>query len=107
MNTVVLQSRKSFKQDLRYYLPRWMAVLVVVTLIEQLAMYPPAGRGLWYIPGLVLAGLIEGGFGGLVFVGLQRWWNPKDSRVVRIRNYVAATVIVGVSGLWMMTALYN
>jgi hypothetical protein len=57
---------------LRYYLPRWMAAFVVITLIEQLAMFPPAGRGFWYIPNLVFFGLIEGAFGGLVFVGLQR-----------------------------------
>lgn len=48
------------------------------------------GRGFWYMPGSVLMGLVEGAFGGLLLVGMQRWWNPKDSRVVRIRNSVAA-----------------
>jgi hypothetical protein len=66
-----------------------------------------AGRGFWYIPNLVLIGLIEGAFGGLVFVGLQRWLNPKDSRVARIRNSVLAWILVAVGGLWMMTAIYR
>jgi hypothetical protein len=107
MNTAVAQTLKPIRQDLRYYLPRWMAAFVVITLIEQLAMFPPAGRGFWYIPTLVFFGLVEGAFGGFVFVCLQRWWNPKDTRVVRIRNYVAAGIIVGVGSLWAMTALYS
>ena len=101
------QTPKPFRQDLRYYLPRWIAALVVITFIEQLAMFPPTGRGLWYIPSLVLAGVLDGTFGGLVFVGLQRLWNPRDSRVVRIRSYVAAGIIVGVGSLWVMTAIYS
>jgi hypothetical protein len=68
-------------------------------------MFPPTGRGLWYIPGLVLAGLLDGTFAGLVFVGLQRLWNPNDRRVVRLRNYVAAVMMVGVGGLLAMTAI--
>jgi hypothetical protein len=107
MNTAVAQTRKPIHQDLRYTLPRWMAAFVVITLIEQLAMFPPAGRGFWYIPNLVFFGLIEGAFGGLVFVFLERWWNPKDSRVVRIRNYVAAGIVVGVGSLWVMTAIFS
>ena len=107
MNTAVAQSPKAIKQGLRYYLPRWMFVFVVITLIEQMAMFPPAGRGLWYMPSVVLIGLLEGAFGGLFFVCLQRWWNPKDSRVVRLRNYVAATIIVAVGSLVVMTAIYR
>lgn len=107
MNTAVVQSPRPIKQNLRYLLPRWIAAFVVITLIEQLAMFPPAGRGFWYIANLVFFGLIEGAFGGFVFVCLQRWWNPKDSRVVRIRNYVAAGIIVGVGSLWVMTAIYS
>jgi xanthine/uracil permease len=107
VNTAVVQSPRPIKQDLRYYLPRWIAAFVVITLIEQLAMFPPTGRGLWYIPNFVLAGILEGAFGGLVFVCLQRWWNPNDSRVVRIRNYVAAGIIVGVGSLWLMTVIYS
>ena len=106
MNAAVDQGPKRIKQELRYQLPRWMVVLVVITLIPQLIMFPPAGRGLWYIPNLVLVGLIEGAFGGLVFVGLQRW-NPKDSRPRRIRNYLFAGIIVGVGGLFAMTAIYS
>ena len=52
-------------------------------------------------------GLIEGAFGGLVFISLQRWWNPRDTRVRRIGNYVAALVIVGIGSLWGMTAIYR
>jgi hypothetical protein len=107
MNTAVAQTRKPFQRDLRYYLPRWMAVLLAITLIPQLMMFPPTDRGLWTIPSLVLIGLLEGTFGGLLFVGLQRWWNPRDSQVVRIRNYVAALVIVGVGSLFAMTAIYR
>jgi hypothetical protein len=106
MNAAVVQNPKPIQHDLRYYLPRWMVVFVVITLIEQLAMFPPAGRGLWYVPSVALTGLLEGAVGGLVFVGLQRLWNRRDSRVVRIRNYVAACVIVGVGGLWVMTAIF-
>jgi xanthine/uracil permease len=107
VNTAVVQSPRPIKQDLRYYLPRWIAALVVITLIEQLAMFPPTGRGLWYIPSLVLAGVLDGTFGGLVFVGLQRWWNPKDSRPRRIRNYLLASSIVGVGSLWVMTVIFS
>jgi hypothetical protein len=46
-------------------------------------------------------GLVEGAFGGLVFVGLQRLWNPKNSRVARLRNGVAAWIIAGVGSLWV------
>jgi hypothetical protein len=101
MNTAVGETQVPFRQDLRYTLPRWMAILVVMTLIPQLIMFPPAGRGLWYIPGLVLMGLVEGAFGGLLFVCIQRWWNPRDSRVVRIRNSEAACIIVAVGSLWV------
>jgi xanthine/uracil permease len=107
VNTAVVQTPKPLQQDLRYYLPRWMAAFVVIALIEQLAMFPPAGRGFWYIPNLVFFGLIEGAFGGLAFVGLQRWWNPKDSRPRRIRNTLFASIIVGVGSLWAMTAIYS
>jgi hypothetical protein len=34
------------------------------------------------------------GSGGLLFVGLQHSWNAKDSRVVRLRNYFLAVVLV-------------
>jgi xanthine/uracil permease len=105
MSTAFTQARKLFQQDLRYYLPRWIAALVVVTLIEQLAVFPPTGRGLWYIPSLVLAGVLDGTFGGLVFVGLQRMWNPSDRRVVRLRNYFAAVMIVGVGSLLVAVAI--
>ena len=64
--------------------------LVAITLVPQLIMFPPAGRDIWYVSSLVLIGLGEGAFGGFLFVGLQRWWNPRNSRVIRIRNYVAA-----------------
>jgi hypothetical protein len=36
-----------------------------------------------------------------------RWWNPKDSRVRRIRNYVVAIMAVGVGSLFAMTAIYR
>jgi len=107
MGAAVAQTRKPIQRELRYYLPRWMAILVVITLIPQLIMFPPAGRGLWYIPGLVLMGLLEGAFGGLLFVCMQRWWNPRDSRVVRIRNSVAAWIIVAVGSLWVMTVMFS
>jgi hypothetical protein len=105
MNTAVARTRKPIQQELRYYVPRWMLVLVVITLIPQLILFPPAGRGFWYIPGLVLMGLVEGAVGGLLFVGMQHWWNPRDSRVVRIRNSVAAWIIVGVGSLWVNFAI--
>ena len=107
MNTAVAQTRRPMQQDLRHYLPRWMVVFVVITLVPQLIMFPPTGHGLWYIPSLVLIGLIEGAFGGLVFVGLQRCWNPKDIRPRRLRNYSFAGIIVGVGSLWAMTAIYR
>jgi hypothetical protein len=47
MNTAVAETRKPIQQDLRHALPRWMLVLVVITLIPQLIMFPPAGRGFW------------------------------------------------------------
>jgi hypothetical protein len=105
MSAASSQATRPIQQDLRYYLPRWIAAFVVITLIEQLAMFPPTGRGLWYIPSLVLAGLLNGTFAGLVFVGLQRLWNPSDGRVVRLRNYFAAVMIVGVGGLSVMIAI--
>ena len=107
MNATVSEASKPLQQDLRYALPRWMAAFVVITLIEQLAMFPPTGRGLWYVPSLVVIGLVEGAFAGLVFVCLQRWWNPRDSRVMRLRNYVAAGIVVAVGSLWAMTAIYR
>lgn len=107
MNTAAVQSRSPVLQDLRYQLPRWMLVFVVVTLIPQVMMFPPAGRSFWYLPSLVLIGLLEGGVGSVLFVGLQRWWNPKDDRVARIRNYLAATVIVAVGSLLAMTEVHN
>ena len=67
MNTAVARTRRPIQQELRYYVPRWMLVLVVITLIPQLIMFPPAGRGFWYIPGLVLMGLVDGAFGGVLF----------------------------------------
>lgn len=105
MNTAVVQSRKPFSQDLRYYVPRWMAVLVAMTLIPDLMMYPPTGRGIWYIPGLILIGLVEGAVGAFIFVGLQRWSNPKDNRVARLRNSVVAWILVAVGSLWAMTVI--
>lgn len=60
MPSAVVQIRKSFRQDLRYYLPRWMAVLVAMTLIPDLILYPRAGRRIWYIAGLILIALVEG-----------------------------------------------
>ena len=107
MNTAVANTRKPIQQQLRYYVPRWMVAFLAITVIPDLVMSPPAGRGPWTISGLVLIGLLEGAFGGLVFVCLQRWWNPKDSRAVRIRNYLAAGIIVGVGSLWVMTAIHR
>jgi len=107
VNVAVARTRKPIQHELRYYLPRWMVLLVVITLIPQLIMFPPAGRGFWYIPNLVLAGILEGAFGALLFVLMERWWNPKDSRIVRIRNSVAAWIIIGVGSLWVMTAIYS
>jgi hypothetical protein len=107
MNTPLTEGPKPIQQDLRHTLPRWMAVFVVITLIQELTTLPPTGWGLWTMPRLVLIGLLEGAVGGLVFVGMQRWWNPKDNRPRRIRNYLFATIIVGVSGLWVMTAIYS
>jgi hypothetical protein len=69
MSTAVAQIRKPIQQDLRHYLPRWMAVFVVITLIPQLIMVPPVGRGFWYIPGLVFIGLMEGAFGRVGLCG--------------------------------------
>jgi hypothetical protein len=105
MNTAVAETRKPIQQDLRHALPRWMLVLVVITLIPQLIMFPPAGRGFWYIPGLVLMGLVDGAFGGVLFVVMQRWWNPNDSRVARLRNSVVAWIIVAVGSLWVNFAI--
>ena len=107
MNTAVAQSSRPIKQDLRYYLPRWMVVFVVIALIQELTTFPPTGWGLWTLPGLILIGLLEGAFGGLVFVGLQRWWNPGDSRARRIRNYFFSTILVGVGSLWAIAAIYR
>jgi hypothetical protein len=84
-----------------------MVVFVVIAVIQELTTFPPTGWGLWTIPGLILIGLLEGAFGGLVFVGLQRWWNPGDRRSGRIRNYVFAIMAVGVGSLFMMTAIYR
>jgi hypothetical protein len=61
MKTQLTEGPKPTQQDLRHYPPRWMAVLVVIILIPQLIMFPAAGRGLWYMPGLVLMGLLQGG----------------------------------------------
>jgi hypothetical protein len=106
MNTAVAETRKPIQQDLRHHLPRWMVVFVVLNLVSEL-LYLPTGRGLWHIPSLILISLLEGAVGGLVFVGMQRGLNPKDSRVVRIRNYVAAGIIVGIGSLWVMTAAFS
>jgi H+/Cl- antiporter ClcA len=108
MNTAVAaQTRKPIQQDLRYQLPRWMVVFVVIALTQELTTIPPTGWGLWTMPALIVIGLVEGAFGGLVFVGLQRWWNPGDRRSGRIRNYLFASIIVGVGSLWAMTAIYS
>lgn len=107
MNATITQPRQPFRRDLRNYLPRWMVVFVVIAVIQELMTFPPTGWGLWTIPALILIGLSEGAFGGLVFVGLQRWWNPGDSRARRIRNYLFAGIIVGVGSLLAMTAIYR
>jgi len=107
MSAAVAQTRKHFQQDLRYCVPRWMAVFVIITLIQELVMSPPKLQVIWTIPSLVLICLLEGAIGGLLFVALQRWWNPRDSRVVQIRNYVAAIMVVGVGRLFAMTAIYR
>jgi hypothetical protein len=64
VNAAVAQTPKPLQQDLRYYLPRWMAVFVAITLIPQLLMFSPGGRGVWYIPSLVVIGLWKGRSGG-------------------------------------------
>jgi hypothetical protein len=107
MNTAIAEARKPIRQDMRHYLPRWIVAFVAIALIQELTMLPPTGWGFWTIPGLVFIGLLEGALGGLVFVGMQRLWNPRDSRVLRIRNYFAAVIIVGVGSLWVMTAIYR
>lgn len=107
MNATVAQTRKLFQQDLRYQLPRWMVVFVVIALIQELTTIPATGWGLWTIPALIVIGASEGAFGGLVFVGLQRWWNPRDSRPRWIRNYLFAAIIVGVGSLFAMTTIYR
>jgi hypothetical protein len=100
------QTTKRAQQDLRYQLPRWMAAFVVIALIQELTTIPPTGFGLWTIPALIVIGLLQGAFGGLVFVGLQRL-NPADSRPRRIRNYLFSTILVGVGSLFAMTAIYR
>jgi len=107
MNAAVGESRKPVQQDAGYYLPRWIAVFVAITLIPQGIMVPPTVKDIWYTPSLIFIGICEGTLGGLLFVGLQRWWNPRDSRVVRIRNYVAAGTSVGVGSLLATTAIYS
>jgi H+/Cl- antiporter ClcA len=107
VNATITQTRRPFRLDLRNCLPRWMVVFVVITLLQELTALPPTAWGLWNIPGLILIGLLEGAFGGLVFVGLQRWWNPGDSRAARTRNYLFAGIIVGVGSLLAMTAIYR
>ena len=107
MNVAVAQTPKPIQEDLRYHLPRWMVVVAAIVLIQQLTAFSSTGRGVWTLWGSVLIGLLEGAFGGLVFVGLQRWWNPKDNRVRRIRNYVFAIMVVGVGSLFMITAIYR
>jgi hypothetical protein len=52
MSGAVAPDSRSVQQDLRYHLPRWMAVFVIITAIPDLLMFPAAGRGLLYIPGL-------------------------------------------------------
>jgi H+/Cl- antiporter ClcA len=107
VNATIPQPRQPFRRDLRNYLPRWMVVFVVIAVVQELTTLPSTGWGLWTVPGLILIGLLEGAFGGLVFVGLQRWWNPGDSRPRRIRNYLFAGIIVGVGSLLAMTAIYR
>jgi threonine/homoserine/homoserine lactone efflux protein len=107
VNISAAETRSTFQHDLYYCLPRWMIVFIVIALVPQLILFPPAGRSIWYIPGLVLIGLLEGAFGALIFVASQRWWNPQESRAVRISNYVAALMIVGVGSLFVMTAIYR
>jgi hypothetical protein len=107
VTATITQTRKPFRQALRYYLPRWMVVFVVIAFLQELTASPSIARGFWTIPGLIVIGLLEGAVGGLVFVGLQRWWNPGDRRPRRIRNYLFAAIIVGVGSLFAMTAIYR
>jgi hypothetical protein len=107
MNAAVTQRPKPIRQDLRYYVPRWMVFFLAITLIQELTTLPPIGHGLWSIPNLILIGLSEGAFGGLLFVGLERWWNPRDCRAIRIRNCLLAVMAVGVGSLIAMTAIYR
>ena len=107
MNVAVAQRPKPIQEDLRYHLPRWMVVVAAIVLIQELTAFSSTGRGVWTLSDSVLIGLLEGAFGALVFVGLQRRWNPKDSRVRRIRNYVFAIMAVGVGSLFMMTTVYR
>ncbi|HEY6619132.1 MAG TPA: hypothetical protein VIY68_06295 [Steroidobacteraceae bacterium] len=107
MNASVTQTRKPFRQELRYYLPRWMAVVLAITLVQDFTTATLTEQSFWSLPGLVLIGLLEGAFGGLVFVGLQRWLNPNDSRPRRLRNYLVAIMVVGIGSWLTIAAIYR
>lgn len=45
MNAAAAHNSQPFLQDLRHYLPRWMIVLVVITIIQDLMTSPATSRG--------------------------------------------------------------
>ncbi len=106
MNRAVAETRKAVQQNLGYHVPRWIVVFLALTFIQELTT-TQTGHSLWHIPSVLLVGLLEGAFGGLVFVGLQRWLNPRDSGAKRIRNYFVAIMAVGVGSLCLMTMSFR
>jgi hypothetical protein len=73
--------------------------------IQALAAVSPTNPQPWSFLTSVASGLVDGAAGGSIFVVLQRWWNPKDTRVMRLRNYLIAIMFVGVASLFAMTAI--
>jgi hypothetical protein len=107
MNIALAATQKPVLQDLRYYVPRWMIVFLAITFIQELTTLPPVGQGLGHMLSALLIGLSEGAFGGLFFVGLQRWLNPQNTGAKRIRNYFVAIMTVGVASLFALAAVYR
>jgi hypothetical protein len=98
----VESGKKSFADDLKYYLPRWLLFGVVAGLIGGGPVVSPNADGtmpegyFWHV---VLwqdlpIGIVYGLLAGVLFVGLQRLWNSNGSRIKWWVNLFGSMFIV-------------
>lgn len=107
------QSVKTWKQDITYYVPRWLAFGVLVGFLGGGVILPPNGNTTmpngyyWHV---ILyqhlpIGIIYGLLSGVLFVFLQRLWNTDGKRVKWWVNVLAAIIVVTIGIFGAQTAI--